>query len=116
LAITLAECTFDAGRLGVSADVTAVTCEDDASFAANATLFGESASRIVISVRSQHLDHVMVQAAGAGVPAREIGRVGGDRIRISVNGQVAIDSDVASAEIAWATAIENKMRRKPAKS
>jgi hypothetical protein len=47
------------------------------------------------------------------VTAREIGRIGGEHIRLSVNGQVAIDTPVASAEIAWATAIENKMRRKP---
>jgi phosphoribosylformylglycinamidine synthase subunit PurL len=114
LAIALAECTFDTGGLGVSADLTAVPCEEDASFSVNATLFGESASRILVSVGSDRLDHVMAAAAAAEVTAREIGRVGGDRIRVSVNGQVAIDSAVTSAEIAWATAIENKMRRKPA--
>src|SRR5688500_4398189 len=57
LAITLAECTFDTGGLGVSADLTAVVCETDDTFSVNATLFGESASRIVISVSSHHLDH-----------------------------------------------------------
>ena len=55
---------------------------------------------------------VMTAAKDGGVTAREIGRVGGDRIRLSVNGQAAIDSKVADAEQAWATAIENKMRRK----
>jgi phosphoribosylformylglycinamidine synthase len=84
-----------------------------ATFAINATLFGESASRIVVSTASRHLDAVVTAANAAGVPAREIGRVGGERIRISVNGQLAIDCAVASAETAWATAIENKMRRKP---
>jgi phosphoribosylformylglycinamidine synthase len=113
LAITLAECTFDTGGLGVSADVTAVASERNPAFAVNATLFGESASRIVISVRSHHLDHVMAAAAAAEVTAREIGRVGGDHIRLSVNGEAAIDSSVASAEHAWATAIEVKMRRQP---
>jgi phosphoribosylformylglycinamidine synthase len=111
LAIALAECTFDTGGIGVSADVTAVG--DEPAFATNATLFGESASRIVISVSSHHLDHVMEEAKAAGVTAREIGRVGGHGIRLSVNGQVAINSPVAAAEFAWATAIENKMRRKP---
>jgi phosphoribosylformylglycinamidine synthase len=111
LAITLAECTFDTGGIGVSADLTSVG--DEPAFATNATLFGESASRIVISVASHHLDYVMAAAKAADVPAREIGRVGGEAIRISVNGQVAIDSPVPSAETAWATAIETKMRRKP---
>jgi hypothetical protein len=55
----------------------------------------------------------MTAAKEAEVAAREIGRVGGDSIRLSVNGQVAIDSKVVVAEQAWATAIENKMRRKP---
>ena len=113
LAIALAECTFDTGGLGVSADVTAVATERNPTFAVNATLFGESASRILVSVSSHHLDHVMAEAKAAEVTAREIGRIGGERIRLSVNGQVAIDSPVASAETAWATAIENKMRRKP---
>src|SRR6188474_2928153 len=118
LAITLAECTFDSGGIGVSADVTAVgdPLPDPSvvdGFSLNATLFGESASRIVVSCASRHLDAVMRAAKEAEVTAREIGRVGGDSIRLSVNGQVAIDSKVAVAEQAWATAIENKMRRKP---
>jgi phosphoribosylformylglycinamidine synthase len=110
LAVTLAECTFDNGGLGVSADITAV---GDGPFAINATLFGESASRIVLSVSSHQIDTVMAAAKEAEVPAREIGRVGGDHVRISVNGVVAIESPVIAAEHAWATAIENKMRRKP---
>jgi phosphoribosylformylglycinamidine synthase II len=109
LAVTLAECTFDTGGIGVSADVTAVASERNPSFAVNATLFGESASRIVVSVPSRHLDAVMSAAKEADVTAREIGRVGGEAIRLSVNGQIAVDSKVEDAERAWATAIENKM-------
>ena len=119
LAVTLAECTFDSGGIGVSADVARALSEagfgtsQPSRMAVNATLFGESASRIVVSCASRHLDAVMTAAKEAEVTAREIGRVGGDSIRLSVNGQVAIDSKVAVAEQAWATAIENKMRRKP---
>jgi phosphoribosylformylglycinamidine synthase len=107
LAITLAECTFDTGGIGVSADVTAVG--DEPAYSVNATLFGESASRIVVSAATHHLDAVMAAAAAAGVSAREIGRVGGEHVRVSVNGVVAINSPVTIAELAWATAIENKM-------
>jgi phosphoribosylformylglycinamidine synthase len=109
LAIALAECTFDSGGIGVSADVTEVSAIE--GFAANATLFGESASRIVVSVASAHLDAVMTAADEAGVTAREIGRVGGDNIRLSVNGTVAVDIPVSVAETAWATAIERKMQK-----
>jgi phosphoribosylformylglycinamidine synthase subunit PurL len=127
LAITLAECTFDTSGLGVSADITAVRVsgaggkpgtppdpDEVDGLAINATLFGESASRIVVSCASRHLDAVMSAAKEAEVTAREIGRVGGETIRISVNGQVAIERRVADAEGAWATAIENKMSRKAA--
>ena len=110
LAIALAECTFDSGGIGVSADVTSVAAEN--GLAVNATLFGESASRIVVSCASRHLNAVMTAAAAAEVTAREIGRVGGDTIRLSVNGQVAIERPVADAEHAWATAIEKRMQRK----
>ena len=47
----------------------------------------------------------------AGVTAREIGRVGGDHVTVSVNGQVAVHTPVVEAENAWATAIEKKMHR-----
>jgi hypothetical protein len=57
---------------------------------------------------------VMAAAKDADVTAREIGRVGGETIRISVNGQAAIDSRVSDAEPAWANAIEKKMSRKAA--
>jgi phosphoribosylformylglycinamidine synthase len=125
LAIALAEGTFDTGGLGVSADVTAVGAAGIAldstpavggldGLSINATLFGESASRIVISCASRHLDAVMSAASEAEVTAREIGRVGGETIRLSVNGQVAIESKVADAEGAWANAIENRMSRKAA--
>ena len=113
LAIALAECTFDSGGIGVSADVTAVG--DEPAYSVNATLFGESASRIVVSAASHHLDTVMTAAAEAGVAAREIGRVGGDHIRLSVNGVAAIDSPVSVAEQAWATAIEQKMTARGAR-
>jgi hypothetical protein len=56
----------------------------------------------------------MTAAAEAGVAAREIGRVGGEHVRVSVNGVVAIDTPVGVAEQAWATAIERKMTQKSA--
>ena len=51
------------------------------------------------------------QSDCAGVTAREIGRVGGDHVTVSVNGQVAVHTPVVEAENAWATAIEKKMHR-----
>jgi phosphoribosylformylglycinamidine synthase len=110
LAVAIAEGTFDTNGLGVTIDVPAAQV-DSPSLAINATLFGESASRIVVSVAARHLNAVMKAAGDAGVPAREIGKAGGDRIRISVDGMLAIDTPVVDAEGAWATAIEKKMAR-----
>jgi phosphoribosylformylglycinamidine synthase subunit PurL len=108
LAITLAECCFDSGGIGVTADLAAVTDVPDA-FRIDATLFGESASRVVLSTDDERLDALLEGAAKAGVPAQAIGRTGGDRIRLSVDGRTDIDVAVADAEMTWTTAIENKM-------
>ena len=59
----------------------------------------------VIEVRKLHL------AAGELSNDELAAVTGGDSIRISVNGVVAIDSPVRVAEHAWATAIETKMSR-----
>ena len=40
-----------------------------------------------------------------------MGRVGGTRIRLSVDGRVAADIAVADAESAWATAIDRRFER-----
>jgi phosphoribosylformylglycinamidine synthase subunit PurL len=109
LAITLAECTFDT-RFGVRADLPA-TASVPAAFRVHATLFGESASRIVVSVRRDNLAALQALADAAQVPARVIGETGGERITLTVEGHAAIDVAAHDAETAWATAIEKRMAR-----
>jgi phosphoribosylformylglycinamidine synthase len=104
LAVTLAECCFDSG-LGVDVDVPAVPASSP-DFGDAATLFGESASRAVVSVDPGRLDDLLALAGGAGVPARRIGVVGGDRIRVAVDGRLVLDESRAEAEQMWATAVE----------
>ena len=112
LAMALAECTFDTGGIGITANLAL----SEVGFAreanrvewVNATLFGESASRIVVSVARDRVDAVLSAATAAGVTAVEIGSTGGERIQIGVDGKQAIDTTVAAAEQAWATAIENE--------
>ena len=103
LAVTLAECCFDT-ELGTDADVSAVAAEG--AFGDIATLFGESASRVVVSVAANRTAELVALAAAAGVPATAIGRVGGDRIRISVEGRRLIDEPLREAERIWSTAID----------
>ena len=112
VAVALAECTFDTGGIGVEASVDAVAGDGvPASFAAAAALFGESASRIVVSAPEGSASTVLDRAAAAGVPARAVGRTGGADIRIDYAGAPAIRLRVAEAEARWASAIGRYFER-----
>jgi phosphoribosylformylglycinamidine synthase subunit PurL len=103
LAITIAECCFDTG-LGALADLPAVDV-DAADFCDISTLFNESASRVVASSDPQAAERLVQLAEKRSVPARVIGRVGGDRIRIGIDGRGVIDEPVVGAERTWADTI-----------
>jgi phosphoribosylformylglycinamidine synthase len=109
LAVTLAECCFDTS-FGVSVDLP-LTDDAPGGFRVNATLFGESASRVVVSARPDQLERLRAMAAELGVPARIIGETGGQRVTLKVDGHIAIDVELKQAETVWATAIEKKMAR-----
>jgi len=111
IAVTLAECTFDSGGIGVTADLPAAGAPG--AFQPVATLFGESASRIVVSVAPGHADAVRAAAREAGVPVTVIGSTGGRVISLAVGGQPQVHREVAAAEAAWAMAIGDRMRRRP---
>jgi phosphoribosylformylglycinamidine synthase len=105
IAVTLAECGFDTSGIGLQVDLPAEAPGAPGTDPAVVTLFGECASRAVVSVRPDDREAVLRMAKDAGVPARAIGRTGGDRIRISVAGAQAIDCALAEAEHIWATAL-----------
>ena len=102
-AVTLAECCFDSGGLG--ADVSVPGPVGAGATALATTLFGESASTVIVSVPETGTDALLARAAGAGVPAVVIGRVGGSRVRITAGETTAIDVDLTEAEQAWATGL-----------
>jgi phosphoribosylformylglycinamidine synthase len=112
IAVTLAECCFETAH-GVEADLPGVDAGAD-GYRDLAALFGESASRAVVSVAAADLPVLLQLARSAGVPARQIGRVAGNRVRIAVDGRAAIDEPVAGAEHVWATAIEAHFERRRA--
>ncbi len=103
LAVTLAECCFEANGVGCSV---AIAGTDPAT-----ALFSESASRIVVSVATGDEAALLARAAEARVPARRIGTTGPDRIRIAVGGVPSIDMSVSEAEQIWSTAIEKYFQR-----
>ena len=102
LAVTLAECCFDTGGMGATVDVTAAT----PGARLDLTLFSESASRVVVTTDEGAVDAFLARAAAAGVPARVIGRTGGARLVVHVEGAAALDVPVAEAERAWAGGLE----------
>jgi phosphoribosylformylglycinamidine synthase II len=97
LAVTLAECCFDTGGIGVTAAVAGPTI---------IALFSESASRVVISTTPENLEALISTATEAGVPAAVIGKTGGSRIALDADGERVIDVAVDEAETLWSTAIE----------
>jgi phosphoribosylformylglycinamidine synthase len=109
LAVTLAECCFS-GTPGVEADVPAVS-SGTPGFDDIATLFGESATRAVVSVAASRQADALALAAAEGVPAAVIGRVGGGRVRLSVGGRQVIDETVEDAERIWDGAIAARFER-----
>lgn len=109
LAVAVAESSFDTG-LGVDLDVPGVSLGVP-DLEAIATLFSESASRVVLSVSPAACGTLLAKAAAAGIPARDIGAVGGDRIRIAIDGRTVLDESLAEAERLWATAIGDRFVR-----
>ncbi len=91
LAVALAEASFGKG-LGaeIELDVGPVA------------LFSETQARAIVAVPPEHVESVLGEAREGGVPAAEIGSVGGDRLRIAKAG---LDTGVEELREVWATAL-----------
>ncbi|HEX7795129.1 MAG TPA: AIR synthase-related protein, partial [Vicinamibacterales bacterium] len=114
LAVTLAECCFDTGGAGAEVSIEALNVGRDSRLNDAVALFGESASRIVVSASPDSITEILQRAALAGVLARVIGETGGNRLRIAVAGRTIIDVSVDDAERVWSTAIEGVFVRRVA--
>jgi phosphoribosylformylglycinamidine synthase len=98
IAVTIAESAFDTSGIGVAVDL-------PRSISTAGTLFGESASRAVISVKPEHLGKLMALAGELGVPAARVGRTGGSSIAIRVDGRSELECSLAEAENIWSNAL-----------
>jgi phosphoribosylformylglycinamidine synthase subunit PurL len=113
-AVALAECCFSGGG-GADVDVAAAALQQGSSFdRAASTLFSESASRAIVSVAGGQTKTVLARAAALGVPAAVIGRTGGDRIVMRVDGDGGIDCTVAEAEQHWTNGLAKYFESKVA--
>ena len=95
LAVALAESAFAGGRkIGCEVD-----CDTD--LRADALLFGESQSRILVTCRRKDLGGLLKSAGARGVPVRAIGRVGGPDIAVKSAGREILRVPVGTAFRAW---------------
>ena len=67
-------------------------------------LFSESQGRAVIAVPPERLEKVLQKADRVGVPAVEIGEVGGDRLSVASDAG-GFDLAVAELHDVWSTAL-----------
>ena len=119
LAVAVAECCF--GPQVVEGKSVGATIQLDANrLRLDAVLFGESPSRVVLSVLPEHAERTLAIAGEYGVPAEDVGSVGGDdlviQIRRHADGQSggaedAIHVPVATAYESWSQSLERKLGR-----
>jgi phosphoribosylformylglycinamidine synthase II len=106
LAVAVAECCFDTDEIGADIAIEVHQGASDPAVNRIAGLFGESATRVVLSAAEGQVSEIFERAAASGVPARVVGRTGGNLLRIAVNGKVAVDLPVGEAERVWRNALE----------
>jgi phosphoribosylformylglycinamidine synthase len=110
LAVALTECCVS----GPGAPHGAVVKLELATLRRDALLFGETQSRIVLSIRGDVLESLLTRAAEAGIPAARIGTVGGDRLVIDVergnqSDGCRIDLPIENVRERWGQAIEERL-------
>jgi phosphoribosylformylglycinamidine synthase len=94
LAVALAECAFRNGEPGLGGVFEVGEAERP-----DVSLFSESPSRMVVSVRDEAA--FLKVAARHDVPAARLGAVGGHRLTLRAGGRTLVDSPVADLHQAW---------------
>ncbi len=104
LAVALAECcmTGPGPRLGAALALPGEMRPD-------ASLFGESASRIVVSVRPGQVERLRAMARRQGVPCTELGVVSGDHLALRGQG-FSLLLPVEALHWAWSTGLSRALR------
>ncbi len=105
LAVTLAELCFSSlGRDAIGAKVNL-----EGTLGPTSLLFSESPSRIVVSFDPSDAAAVQEMAERNNTPFALLGRVGGTRLTIDVNGQEAVTLEISELEAAWRSALSAKL-------
>jgi phosphoribosylformylglycinamidine synthase II len=106
LAVALAELCFSSlGREAIGAEVDLTRTLDPVVL-----LFSESPSRIIISFDPADANAVKEIAERNNAPFAILGRVGGERLTIAVNGDEAVAADVSDLEAPFRTSLSRKLK------
>jgi phosphoribosylformylglycinamidine synthase len=106
LAVALVESALPAG-VGLSVRL------PRARVALEFLLFGEDATRVVLSCVPVHLPRIQQVAEEYGVSADVLGETGSDRVEITVDDQRVISDSVAELREAYEGALERALRTEP---
>lgn len=103
LALALAECCIG-GNLGAKINLNSMGLRKDS------VLFGESQSRIVLSISPDKFDYFKQEAENSSVTYKVIGLVIGNRLSIDLDGKNLIDLAVEEISQAWREVLGCYMR------
>jgi phosphoribosylformylglycinamidine synthase len=103
LAVALVECALPAG---IGARVNLAGKGLPAEF----RLFGEDASRVLLSCDPAHLPRIKQVAEDFGVKADVLGETGGERVEITIDDQSVISASVEELRGAYEGALEKALR------
>ena len=110
LAVTLAEsCITNSKRL-LGATIKLDTLKNN-NARIDEILFGESPSRIVISINQDSMDTVEKIAKKHSIPYCILGNVGGDKFVVRYNEKIAIDIPLAKLSKVWRGAIPSRTEK-----
>jgi len=106
LAICTAECAF------LSPDKIGCSLSLSESMRTDALLFGESQSRILVTVDKTNLERLLILSQEFGVPLNILGKTGGDRLIFFHKNKKVIDTAVKDAFDIWEQCIPDFFKNK----
>ncbi|MBS1787577.1 MAG: phosphoribosylformylglycinamidine synthase subunit PurL [Acidobacteria bacterium] len=113
LAVALAESCFSSyKRSGIGAKIDLTEHAKLSGLTdATALLFAESPSRIILSVKPEHVDRVKEIAAEVGATIAVIGEVGGEPLTIVSAGELLVSDSISTLETIWSNALPQALDR-----
>ena len=102
LVVTLAECGFARG-LGMNIELSSQ------DLPAEFILFGEDASRVVVSCDPSNLPRIQEEAVKYGLSADSIGETASERVEIRLNGRLVVSAEIGKLRDEYECALEKAL-------